>query len=65
MSRYDKAHEVREQEGMRIQSECNVRNKLNLRAWDQIPHMRASAEYSKLLKAEIDKHKCKKPRKHI
>ena len=65
MSSYDKAHQVREQEGMRIQAECNVRNKLNLSVWDQLPHKQVSAEYSKLLKAEIDKHKCKKPRKHI
>jgi hypothetical protein len=50
---------------MSIQSKCNVRNKLNLSVWDDLPHKQVAAEYSKLLKAEIDKDKCKKRRKHI
>lgn len=65
MSSYDKAYQVREQEGMRIQSECNVRNRLNLSVWDTLPYKQVTAEYSRLLKSKINKDKCKKPRKHI
>lgn len=65
MSSYDKAYQVRKQQGMSIQAACNVRDKLNLSVWDDLPHKQVAAKYSKLLKAEIDKDKCKKSRRHI
>jgi hypothetical protein len=65
MSSYDKAHDRREQAGMIIQAKTNVRNKRNLSVWDTLPYKEVNKEYSRLLKAKIDKDKCKKPRKHI
>lgn len=65
MSSYDKAYQVREQEGMRIQSECNVRNRLNLSVWDTLPYKQVEVEYSRLLESKINKDKCKRTRKHI
>lgn len=65
MSSYDKSYQVREQEGMRIQSECNIRNRLNLSVWDTLPYKQVENEYSRLLEAKINKDKCKRTRKHI
>lgn len=65
MSSYDKAHDRREQAGMIIQAETNVRNKRNLSVWDTLPYKEVNKEYSRLLKAKIDKDKCKRSRKHI
>jgi hypothetical protein len=65
MSSYDKAYQVRNQEGMRIQAEQSVRYNKNLSVWDQLPPKQVADEYSKLLKAKIDKDKCKRTRKHI
>lgn len=65
MSTYNKARCRREQAGMIAQAECNVRNKRNLSAWEDLPYNEVSQEYSRLLKNKIDRHKCKKPRRHI
>lgn len=65
MSSYDKSYQVRETEGMRIQSECNVRNRLNLSVGDTLPYKQVEVEYSRLLESKINKDKCKRTRKHI
>jgi hypothetical protein len=64
MSSYDKAYQIRCQEGMRIQAEQNIRHKNNLSAWDALPYKKVQTEYSKLLKIKINKDKCKKSRGH-
>jgi hypothetical protein len=65
MSSYDKAHCRREQAGMAIQAECNVRDRKKLSVWDALPYNEVSKEYGRLLKNKIDKDKCRKSSRHI